>query len=289
VPGKVLFPKLLSAAFCAMAYGPLHAAETAQSATARTALKVCADPFSLPSSNKSLEGYENKIAELFGKDLGLPVQYEWFPQRLGFIRKTLKNNETPDGSFKCDLVMGEVDSFDAAATTNTYFRSTWAMVYVKGRGLDDLRSQADLVGLSAERKKQLRIGLFDQSPASIWLSNHSLLEFAIPYQTMTGDVRSYPGQIIENDLLKDKINLTFVWGPIAGYFAKKINESKVGPSEVVVVPMQSEPGVKFDFGIAMAVRFGEKAWKEQINGLIAKHASDIRQILVSYGVPLLEK
>ena len=76
----------------------LSAPVSADSVTVRTALRVCADPSNLPMSNKQGRGYENKIAELFARKLGLPLEYEWFPQRIGFIRNKLHNNDTPDGS-----------------------------------------------------------------------------------------------------------------------------------------------------------------------------------------------
>jgi quinoprotein dehydrogenase-associated probable ABC transporter substrate-binding protein len=250
----------------------------------RTAFKVCADPYSLPSSNKEQAGYENKIAELFAQDLKLPLRFEWFPQRIGFIRNTLKNSNTPDESFKCDIVMGVPSNFELAATTKPYFRSSWAMVYVKGRGLDAVKSPQDLVKLPHGEKGKLRIGLFDRSPAALWVVKNGLMDHSIPYQIMSGDPRAYPGEIIEKDLVNDKINLTFVWGPIAGYFAKQIKDH-----QVVVIPMASEPGIKFDYSIAMAVRFGEKEWKEQINRLIDKHQDEIHKILTDYGVPLADK
>ncbi len=248
-----------------------------------TRFKVCADPYSLPSSNKKQEGYENKIAKLFADDLGVPLEFEWFPQRIGFIRNTLRNNDTPDESYKCDIVMGVVENFELAATTKPYMHSTWAMVYIKGRGLDDIKSQEDLANISPELKEKLRIGLFDRSPAADWLYQYGLMESATPYQIMMGDARSYPGQIIEQDLVDDKINMTFVWGPIAGFFANKIKDH-----EVVVIPLKSESGIRFNYKIAMAVRFGEKAWKEQINQLIDKHQKEINKILTEYGVPLLD-
>ena len=249
----------------------------------RKALKVCADPYSLPSSNKEQQGFENKIAQLFAGDLKLPLEYTWFPQRIGFIRNTLRNNDAADGRYKCDIVMGVPANFELAATTKPYYRSTWTMVYVKGRGWDDVKSQEDLVKLPVERKKALRIGLFDRSPAAMWLIQNDMMENIIPYPIMSGDARAYPGEIIEKDLVNDKINLTFVWGPIAGYFAKRVQSP-----EVVVIPMRSEPGSRFDYSIAMAVRFGEKDWKQQIQALIDKHRERIRAILAEYGVPLLE-
>ena len=251
-------------------------------AVPRIALKICADPNSLPSSNKALQGYENKIAELFGRKLGLPVAYVWFPQRIGFIRNTLTSNDTPDGAYKCDLVLSAVEHFDMAATTRPYMRSAWAMVYVKGRGLDYLQSQDDLINSTPAQRAALRIGIWDKGPATQWLAQNDLMERASPYQSMSGDVSESPGKIIERDLVQDKINLTFVWGPIAGYYAQQIKN--VG---IRIIPLHNEPGLRFDFQIAMAVRFADKAWKEQVNQLLKDNQGEIDAILKGYGAPLL--
>ena len=251
--------------------------------SARTELRVCADPYNLPMSDKQGKGYENRIAELFGRKLGLPVVYEWFPQRIGFIRNTLSNNDTEDGSFKCDLVMGVIENFEIAQPTRPYMRSSWAMVYVKGRGLDYIQSQDDLMNLTPAQAEALRIGAWDRGPGTDFIHQAGLMEQAIPYQSMSGDVRENPGKIIERDLVEDKINLTFVWGPIAGFYARQITEH-----DLKVIPMRSESGLRFDFQIAMAVRFGDKAWKARINELIAENQQEIDAILRDYGVPLLE-
>ena len=258
-------------------------AASAAVAEERTALKVCADPFNLPMSSREGQGYENRIAELFGRKLGLPVEYEWFPQRIGFIRNTLRNNDTEDGSYKCDLVMGVIENFEIAAPTRPYYHSTWAMVYVKGRGLDFIESQADLKNLDDEQKAKLRIGVWDRGPGTDFVFQAGLMEQAIPFQSMSGDAREIPGKIIERDLISDKINLTFVWGPIAGYFAKQATDH-----EVVVIPMRNEPGLRFDFQIAMAVRHGDKAWRDEVNELIAHNQGEIDEILREFNVPLLE-
>ena len=121
---------------------------SAESLPLRDALRVCADPYNLPMSNREGLGYENKIAELFGNKLNLPVHYEWFPQRIGFIRNTLRNNRTSDSRYKCDLVMGVIENFDIALPTRPYMHSSWVMVYIKGRGLDFINSQVDLYDLT---------------------------------------------------------------------------------------------------------------------------------------------
>jgi mxaJ protein len=249
----------------------------------RKVFQVCAPPANLPMSNRNGEGYENKIAELFAKKLGLPLEYEWFPQRIGFIRNTLRNDNTPDGKHKCDIVMGVIENFELAATTKPYLRSAWSMVYVKGRDLDFITSQDDLKNLTLEQKSMLRIGSWDKGPAPEWFYHRGLMEFSTPYQIMSGDTERNPGKIIEEDLVQDKINLTIVWGPIAGYYAKRIKEPAIA-----VIPMRNELRVKFDFQIAMAVRYGEPEWKDQINTLISDNRAEIVAILDEFGIPQLE-
>ena len=252
------------------------------SASERKAFRVCAPPHNLPLSTKTEEGYENKIAELLASKLGLPLEYVWFPQRIGFIRNTLRFNNTPDESYICDIVIGVIENFELAATTKPYLRSSWAMVYVKGRGLDFIKSQKDLKNLTEEQKSLLRIGLWDKGPAPDYIYLRGLMDYATPYQMMSGDTERNAGRIIEDDLINDKINLTFVWGPIAGYYGKKIKDH-----EVVVIPMQNELRIPFEYQISMAVRYGEKEWKEQINQLIDENQDEINQILDDYGVPRL--
>ena len=45
--------------------------------------------------------------------------------------------------------------------------------------------------------------------------------------------------------------------------------------------------MKFEFSVAMAVRYGEKEWKDKVNQLIAENQAEINAILEDYGVPLL--
>jgi hypothetical protein len=52
--------------------------------------------------------------------------------------------------------------------------------------------------------------------------------------------------------------------------------------------MKSEPGVKFDYQMSMGVRYGEREWKQQIEGLIESKRAEIQAILKEYGVPLVD-
>ena len=78
--------------------------------------------------------------------------------------------------------------------------------------------------------------------------------------------------------------MAVVWGPIAGYYA-----THVPGAEFVVVPLKSEPGVRFHFAIAMGVRYGEPQWKAQIEKLIDSNQEALHKILREYGVPLVDE
>ena len=261
----------------------LASATFGQDATEQV-LRVCADPNNMPLSNQKREGYENKIAELLAGKLGWKLEYAWFPQRMGFIRNTLRAKAPDSESYKCGLVIGWPTGAELAATTKPYLRSTFAMVFVRGKGLDSIQSPDDLLKLPAARLAELRLGAFAQSSPVDWLVRNGLANQIVPYQTMSGDPASYPGEIVERDLVEGKLDAAFVWGPIAGYFGKKVTAA-----EVVVVPFKPQPTYQFDYSISMGVRYGEKEWKEAIERLIDENRPQIQQILASYGVPQLDE
>ena len=250
---------------------------------ARTAFRPCIDPDNLPFANSKGEGFENRIAGLFATQLGLPVQNYAFPQRMNFIRNTLRY-KLPGEDFRCDIVMSVPAGYEQVSATAPYYRSTYALVYQKGKGLDQVRTGIELYALPSAIRNRLKIGIYDKSPASAWLAKHGLEEQAKLYLMMSPDPEQYPGEIIERDLAQGKIDAAIVWGPIAGYFAKRVRNV-----ELVVIPLRSEPGVKFDYAIAMGVRFGEPEWKARVQKLIAENQAAITAILREYNVPLVDE
>ncbi len=259
----------------------LGAAAQSSSAAERT-LKVCQDPNNLPFSNERGEGFENRIAELFAQKLGWKLEYFSFPQRMGFIRNTLRF-KLPGEDYRCDLVIGVPAKWDQVSPTKPYYRSTYALVYPQGGKLNSVRTARDFYALDPKSLQSLRIGVYDRSPATEWLNKHGLAEQGVPYRMMNADPEYYPGQIIEKDLASGTLDAAVVWGPIAGYFAKRSTQPKM-----IVVPLPSEPGVDFDYEIAMGVRFGETQWKATVERLIDQNRDRIEQILREYGVPLLD-
>jgi quinoprotein dehydrogenase-associated probable ABC transporter substrate-binding protein len=246
-------------------------------------LRVCEDPNNMPFSNRAGEGFENKIAELLARELGWTLEYAWFPQRMGFIRNTLRGREPDSNRFKCDLVMGVPHGFELASTTQPYYRSTYALVYAKGKGLDGVTAPEGLLSLDPAKLKSLKLGVVSQTPPADWLLKHRLFDQVVSYQRQSGDPERYPGEIVEKDLVAGTIDVAFVWGPIAGYFAQRVKSPVL-----VVVPFKPDPEIQFDFRIAMGVRFGEREWKERIERLIEANRPRIQAILAAYGVPQLD-
>ena len=247
-------------------------------------LRVCQDPNNLPFSNRALQGFENKIAALLASDLGWKIEYTWYPQRMGFIRNTLRAKIEDTDTYKCDLVTGVAAGFDMGATTRPYYRSTYAMAYVKRKGFDQVKTLDDLLKLPAAQRANLRLGVFTGSPVADWLLENGLIDRIVSYQAQTGDPDQYPGQVLEKDLAAGAIDIAFIWGPIAGYFARQADPAA---APIVAVPLEERPGVRFEYDIVMATRFGEAAYKQRIDEALARNRGKIDAILAQYGVPLL--
>ncbi len=247
------------------------------------AFRVCADPNNLPFSASTQDGFENKIAEIWAHELGLPLEYTWFPQRRGFVRNTLKTLDVSGDRYKCDVVIGVAAGFDQLLTTRPYYRSTYALVYAKGRGLDEVTSGKHFINLNPEILDRLRIGAFTPTPGAKWLARHGMTEQMVGFVAMSGDPEAYPGEIIEKEIAGGRLDAAIVWGPIAGYFAKRVNGV-----EVVVIPLESEPGIQFDFAISAGVRYGDGERKRALEELIHKTAAPMQAIFAAYNVPLLD-
>lgn len=246
------------------------------------ALRVCSDPNNLPYSNRAEEGFENKIAELIASDLKLKLEYTWFPQRMGFIRNTLKYWDDELGRFRCDLVMGVPQGFDISDTTMPYYRSTYALV-LKAKGpLARIKTAEAFAKLPMEQKKALRIGAFTRSPAVDWLNKFDLFENTTFYQIMSGDADYYPGKIIEDELVPGNLDVVLMWGPIAGYFASRHTDA-----DLRVIPMENQPGFRFDFAMAMGVRRRENDWKNRVEQSIVDNRQAILTVLNEYQVPIV--
>jgi mxaJ protein len=247
------------------------AAPPAQDAPQPQALRVCADPDNLPYSSEDGSGFENRIARLLADDLQLPLQYEWLPDRRGFVRKTL-------GARLCDVIIGVPVGFERTATTQPYYRSSYVFVE-RAAATSPVRSFDD------PRLARMRLGVqligndLAASPPGHALARHGY----------TANVRGYPvpgeqpaaARMIAA-VASGELDGALLWGPQAGYFAA---HARV-PLRVAVLPPPAEAaGLPFEYSIAMGVRRGEPQLRERLNDFIRRRQGDIDRILSEYAVP----
>jgi quinoprotein dehydrogenase-associated probable ABC transporter substrate-binding protein len=247
-------------------------------------LRVCADPDNLPLSNRHGEGYENRIAEELARDLGRRVEYTYFPQRMGFVRNTLKQKEGETQKFKCDVIIGVPKGYELTATTRPYMRSTYALVFAPRDEFANLRTAQDVMKLPPATLRSLRIGVFGQSPGADWLLRTGLIDRAVVYAAQSGDPAVNPALVVERDLAAGEIDMAILWGPIAGFLVRQHAASERWRA----VPFTPDREIKFDYEIAMGVRFGEKEWQGTLDKWITGHRPRVEEILASYRVPLLD-
>ncbi len=250
--------------------------------TAVPPLKVCADPSNLPFSHQNEQGFENKLAQLWASKLGTTVEYTWFPQRRAFLRQTLLASDE-GGEYKCDVVMGVPAAFDRGIPTRPIYRSTYAIAFLADGLLSEAQTAQDLIDLPAETKAKARVAAFTPTPGTLWLSRYELDQNLLAFPAMAGDPAEYPGMLIENELVDGEIDAVVLWGPIAGYFAKQVSP------DVRVIPLISEEGIKFDFAIAAAVRYGEGERKQQLEKLMDATDKQTQALLAKFGFPLVDE
>lgn len=269
----------LGVASCAY-YQPATVKYVEPSATTKPArvLRICADPNNLPFTNDKLEGFENKIAEILAQEMGARIEWVWRAQHRGFFRHALGNRDTPA---EADLVLGVPAGMDMALTTRPYYRSTYVFVTRRDRNLN-------ITSLDDPVLRDLRIGVplvgdeGTNTPPAMALGRRGLADKLVGF-TVYGDYneKNPPARII-GALAKGEIDVSVVWGPLGGFFARR--------SEVpmVVAPVRPEvdpPGVPFAFSIAMGVSKRNQGLRDEVDAILSRRRDDVERILDQYGVP----
>ena len=264
-------PVIALLALAALAGGGCRAAATSR------VLRVCADPNNLPFSDRSGQGFENHLAALLASDRGARLEYTWWAQRRGFLRNTL-------AAARCDVVIGMPVHADRVKTTQPYYRSSYVFVSRAGAGLD-------ITSLADPRLRQLRVGVqligddASNSPPAHALSGRGIVKNVVGYPVFGDYARSSPLAPIVDAVENRDVDIAIVWGPTAGYFARR----RPVPLELrPVAPDPAFPALPFAFDIAMAVRPGDAALAAELDDFIGRRRGDIERVLHDYGVPVIK-
>jgi mxaJ protein len=235
-------------------------------------LRICADPQNLPFSNEKREGFDNKIANLIARELGDSVSYAWWPSRRGYLRNTLSAGT-------CDVVIGVPIGFDPVATSKPYYRSTYYIVTRTDRKLG-------ITSLDDPKLKSLRVGVnllagdYTNTPPAHALSAHGIVGKGVVGFSGFYDAEHQPGEIIDS-LAKGNIDVALVWGPIAGYFAKRSGV----PMTLTPLPDSDSPDLPFAYDVAIGTRRADRELRTLIDEILVRKKPEIEKILVEYNVP----
>ena len=236
-------------------------------AAAQTELRVCADPANMPFSNAKQQGFENAIAEVVAKSLGLHVAYVWQRMGRGFVREYLNAG-------KCDLLVGIPSNFRPVLTTTPYYRSTYYFVTRRDRNLQ-------LASFDSPELRGLRIGVQvleeEYAPPGQALARRGLQSQIVGFDTTGAGADSIIRAVADR-----KIDAAVVWGPLAGYFSREYHDVlKLTPVNVALDP----PALPFAFSISMGVRKGNVALHDAVEKVLQEKKSAIQAVLNSYGIP----
>ena len=80
-----------------------------------------------------------------------------------------------------------------------------------------------------------------------------------------------------------EVDVAIVWGPVAGYFAKK---SQV---PLVLTPLPERDSLSdfpFRFNIAMGVRRRDRELRDSLNHFLERRQPEIQAILKEYNIPV---
>jgi len=239
-------------------------------------LTACADPNNLPFSNRSGQGFENKLAEMIASDLHAKLGYVWWAQRRGYVRNTL--NEA-----KCDFWPGIGSNVEMVATTRPYYRSSYMFV---------TRASADLAGLTLDDPRLRRLSIGVQMIGND--ATNTPPAHALAARGINSNVRGFmlygdyskpnpPTEIVEA-VERGDVDVALVWGPTAGYFAAG---SPVPLRLEPVTPWLADMQWPMQFDISVGVRRDDQQLLKQIDQVLVTRTGAIRQLLDTYHVPLV--
>ena len=167
-----------------------------------------------------------------------------------------------------------------ALTTRPYYRSTYAFVSKPGEppvsSLDDPSLKTRTIGVQLIGDNGMN------SPPAHALAERGIVENVRGFMVY-GDYRDdHPLSEVVDAVAKGQVDVAAVWGPVAGYFARKEKPP------LVVTPIVGNPEARLPmtFDIAMGVRRTDKELKAQVDSVLSSVAPQIRTILASYGVPI---
>lgn len=234
-------------------------------------VRFCVEPNNLPFSNQRGEGFENKLAVMLAEELQAEPRFVWWAQRRGYVRHTVLAG-------RCDVLVSIPAGTPSVLTSRPYYRSSFALLAPANR---------DLNSLDDPRLKNLRIGLHvvgdDYIPPGHVLAARGLQANLVGFQIYGEAGEEEPAGKLVRALEDGRIDVAVLWGPFAGYFARR------RPGALRVIPVWKSdfaPQVPLTFAISLGVHPGNQALLGELNAALIRRGRDVAALLAEYGVPV---
>jgi len=156
------------------------------------------------------------------------------------------------------------------------------------------RRSANLNGLTLDdpRLKRLKIGVqmvgndASNTPPAHALAQRGIIANIRGYM-LYGDYRrpNPPAGIVEA-VERGDIDVALVWGPLAGYFAAR---SPIPLRLAPVTPWFADQQWPMQFDVSVGVQKDNQKLLNQIDGALSCRSGDIRRLLASYNVPVVQQ
>jgi mxaJ protein len=177
--------------------------------------------------------------------------------------------------------MGVPKEFEMTLVTKPYYRSSYVFVSRRDRGLD-IRSLDD------DRLRRLRVGVQlvgndgENTPPAHALARRGVFANVVGYTLYGNYIDPNPPARIVDAVTRGEVDVAVVWGPLAGYFARR---ASVPLDLRPVTPQRDRTGMPFAFDIAVGVGRSHPELREEIDRALARRRAAVGRLLDEYGVP----
>ncbi|GAB4261960.1 MAG: substrate-binding domain-containing protein [Methylomicrobium sp.] len=244
-------------------------------------LKVCNAEDEMPYANQKGEGFENKIAQVIGDELGRPIEYVNWTDARYFVRDYLDKG-------LCDIVIGMDTGDPRVSTTEPYYRSGYVFIT---RANDHL----ELEGWDSEAlMKAERIAFIPGTPAEVMMRKigryndmFNYMHELVGFKSRRNQYVKYEPSKLIGEVASGKAEIAVLWGPSAARYVKE----SATPLTMKVIPDDNVRAdgekVGFHYSTSIGVRKDDTKLLERLNEALAKRRQEIVEILNTEGIPIV--
>jgi mxaJ protein len=262
------------------------AGSAADRATAQPAptLRICASADEAPYSSRDGKGFENRIAAVLADTMGRRLEIVWASKPAIYLVRDYLDAD------KCDVVMGLDTGDERVSTSRPYYRTGYVFVTLAERNItasawndDQIRSLSRFAVrfYSPPAEGVLRqLDKYEENAAYL----HSLVNF----RSRRNQYVQVPADRLVNEVANGDADVAIAFAPEVARYVKASQR----PLRMTMIAgdITRSDGLKIPvhFDQSVAVRKGDTKLLEEIDAALLKARPQIRQILESEGIPLLE-